>query len=39
MRFLLAVLIVMTVGLLAQSAFDSDIAAWVAFGSLVAIVP
>lgn len=38
MRFLFAVMIVLTAGLLAQRAFDSDVAAWVAVGSLIVII-
>jgi hypothetical protein len=37
-RLLLAVLILLILGLLAQGILDSAVGAWIAFGSLIAIV-
>jgi hypothetical protein len=37
-RVLLAVLILLVLGLLAEAVFDSAVGAWIAFGSLTAIV-
>jgi hypothetical protein len=37
-RLLLAVVVLLILGLLAESIFDSAIGAWIAVGSLVAIV-
>lgn len=38
MRVLFAVLVLLIVGLLAEAIFDSAVGAWVAFGSLMAII-
>ena len=37
-RLLLIVLLLLIVGLLAEGIFDSAVGAWIAFGSLMAIV-
>jgi hypothetical protein len=38
MRMLLAIVVLLVLGLLAQDTFDSAIGAWVAFGAVIALV-
>jgi hypothetical protein len=37
-RLLFAVVILMVIGLLAEAIFDSAVGAWIAFGSVIALV-